>query len=593
MYATASHLAADGSNAKGIADALDHIVNASKVGIDLCMRILAVHDRQHTQVTEGLLAVWLRNPEVKVPERYFVRVLVPVLQLCLDDKLDPPKGSLAAASEHLAKRYHELVSEAHRLEALRRALNARDPGAASKALTKLGIEAPSLSDDLMSSLPALLFDVIEKITDTEVEMLFPLTHFSTFKRSVLGSANAQGLLLRLVLRSGDSPFQFCIHLKGENVPHEGKHRKWLVGDGRRAPHEHFCFGEANRMIFQLARTVFFHLKENFESIEQTYLMLKAKIDILADACIVCGRSHGVSLCRPSVCSSTPCRAIMAQAHPQVRFGAITEDHAVVAVLLTAMNAAAKSLRVDLLLPGCFTKDAAEVTSRIEDLIMFLRASSDSQHFDPGARLPALLSASNSESSEMSPLRASLDWAWNSHGGFLASATGNLKIPSMPEAHQFLLANASPEVERAFNANIDPQQRSSTRVLFHGTSFDRLYAILSQGLKILTSTSLQRHGGAHGTGIYLAEEPSVASGYANVGGAGWIDSPFKNCEVILGCEYAGDDRAIMAPGIYVVTDTSRVIVRHVFLTPTGMQMPERRHVEPAMMSVYNSLRSRAY
>jgi len=102
----------------------------------------------------------------------------------------------------------------------------------------------------------------------------------------------------------------------------------------------------------------------------------------------------------------------------------------------------------------------------------------------------------------------------------------------------------------------------------------LYYILSQGIEILTFTNPQRHGGAHGTGIYLAEEPNFASGYASVA-PGWHKSPFKDCEVIVGCEYAGDDRAIKAPGIYVVTDTSRVIFRHVFLAPAGAQMPERR------------------
>ncbi|KAF2647450.1 hypothetical protein K491DRAFT_569114, partial [Lophiostoma macrostomum CBS 122681] len=48
-------------------------------------------------------------------------------------------------------------------------------------------------------------------------------------------------------------------------------------------------------------------------------------------------------------------------------------------------------------------------------------------------------------------------------------------------HQFVLANAAPELEHAFAKQL-PRYNPTTRVLFHGTSLDRLPSILAQGLK---------------------------------------------------------------------------------------------------------------
>ncbi|KAF1363819.1 hypothetical protein EJ07DRAFT_87266, partial [Lizonia empirigonia] len=51
----------------------------------------------------------------------------------------------------------------------------------------------------------------------------------------------------------------------------------------------------------------------------------------------------------------------------------------------------------------------------------------------------------------------------------------------PGTHQFVLANASPKLEKTFVSKIQWTKRETT-VLFHGTSLDRLPAILSQGLR---------------------------------------------------------------------------------------------------------------
>lgn len=219
-----------------------------------------------------------------------------------------------------------------------------------------------------------------------------------------------------------------------------------------------------------------------------------------------------------------------------------------------------------------------------------------EDFDPGFQLTTFLKcySANSTSTELAKL---LVWACNSYRGFLTAATGQLRIPSLPGAHQFLLASAPPELELAFAANMVTTAGTST-VLFHGTSLDRLHAILCQGLRVCSGTALQRNGASWGNGVYMAEDPMTAWGYAKTaasgtGGAntGWKGSAFHDLRVLLGCELSGATAPAVA-GIHVITDPSRLMVRYLFLMAPTARMPIAGHVVPAMQSVFASLRSGA-
>jgi hypothetical protein len=108
------------------------------------------------------------------------------------------------------------------------------------------------------------------------------------------------------------------------------------------------------------------------------------------------------------------------------------------------------------------------------------------------------------------------WVCTAYRGFLSSAKGQLRIPSLPQGtHQFILANSNPEHETAFAEHLSATPL--TRVLFHGTSLDRMFAITCQGLRVLSNTPLQAHGAAAGAGVYCAEEPSMSWGYSSLAG----------------------------------------------------------------------------
>lgn len=81
----------------------------------------------------------------------------------------------------------------------------------------------------------------------------------------------------------------------------------------------------------------------------------------------------------------------------------------------------------------------------------------------------------------------LSWLCGSQRGFVVSATDRYRIPIFAGVQQFLVVDAPPEVEAAFAKHNDLMPRN---ILFHGTSLDRLYSVLCQGLRVLSGTALQ-------------------------------------------------------------------------------------------------------
>jgi hypothetical protein len=113
--------------------------------------------------------------------------------------------------------------------------------------------------------------------------------------------------------------------------------------------------------------------------------------------------------------------------------------------------------------------------------------------------------------------------------------------------QFVLANTAPEQGLAFAYHTTrPPATTTARVVFHGTSLDRLYLILRHGLQP-GAGKWSRHGALYGLGIYLADEPATALDFATLSRTVWPHSSLDTCKIVLGVELAGGKPAI-APGI---------------------------------------------
>ncbi|KAF2459364.1 hypothetical protein BDY21DRAFT_419931 [Lineolata rhizophorae] len=185
----------------------------------------------------------------------------------------------------------------------------------------------------------------------------------------------------------------------------------------------------------------------------------------------------------------------------------------------------------------------------------------------------------------------LSWACFTYRGYLMPATGQLRILNMPKIHQFVLANASPDLESRFEAEVQASGgHDTTRIVFHGTRFDRLYPILQQGLQVCSGTNLEIHGAISGNGIYAANEPSYALQYAHQLDHAWRNSKFKKVRVLLGVELAGTGNLLTNRGVWVVSNPDRLMVRYIFVLEEGANAPLAMHIAQPIMSGISMLKA---
>lgn len=582
VWSSTAFLERDGCNSMELRQAVDWLFEATAYGTDVYLRIIEIYHESSPEVAQALLVGWLQNPDLTQADKEALKRLGGVMGFCLNsgNYLDV---KASAANKYIIDEMAALRAEVQRLSGLRRSLKIKDPEGTSALCAELGFDDTSPLGDEIASLPHELLNLIEMVDDDVFEMHFPLTHHTALQRAGMGTGSAQSLIVRLVVGISSLSAGFCIHLDNElrGLAESSGHSPWLVLDKNSDPGAPLCQGQINRATYQLGHFLSRHLRLGPKPLEETYKMVKLSLDNMSEVCIICGLPHGIRLRRSGLCQNSTCSALYLEANLNIQFSELREDTQVADLLLTAVQAAVFSNNMALLpcWPGKKLKTITEILSNLPS-ITTLPASKD---------LHAAL-----EHSDEFPL-IFLKWMFGQYGGYLVSATGivpatcQMRIPSMPGAYQFLLANAAPHLEKAFALKMG----GPTTVVFHGTSMDRLYAILCQGLQVLSGTPLQKTGAARGNGIYVAEEPRTSWGYASTyictARAGWNSGTFDNFRVLLACEASG---IVPGGGFHVVTDPSALILRYIFLIPPSMRAPLAAHIVPAMASVFASLRSGA-
>jgi hypothetical protein len=595
IYKLIPRLTATGSNADQVLSALNSLALVSEDGVDACLKLMEFHEHNATEIAEVMLEGWLKASNLTKFDEMALECTATLLGVRAGIRGSWSEDSLNIVADYLDTQYSIIMAEAQRLGAMRVALKKADPAGTSLLLAEVNIEDVSRIEAALSDLPPRLLNIVERVSEFEIEMLFSLTHLTQLQKGAIGIRNSQSLSLRLMIVGDEMPPGFCIHLDtdsnetngrtsyfGDQEAIVGMHSPWIVFEHDGNPDAPVCHGKITPCKYQLTRLLHRHLVDGFTSLEKIHDVVTTALNGMGKLCITCGSAHGVNLRRSTVCKEIWCHNAFENADLDIRLSDIRSDPLVVDLLLTMVFAAAKFDNLSLL-PGCpFTSTA--VVLQIINSLPSMKSLSKNRH--PGTRVHSL-------GDQVVQL---LIWICTSYRGFLTSATGSLKIPSMPpDTHQFLLANVSPEQESDFISHIekDPAGSNNTRVLFHGTSLDRLFAIICQGLQIKSGTTLQSNGASSGAGIYMAEEPSVSWRYAtrNRGANNWPESAIKGFRVVLGCENAGP--AVGISGVHVVKDPTTVIIRYVFLIPNSVKkLPIRNHLVTAMLSVFRGLRSGA-
>ncbi|KAH3982243.1 hypothetical protein HBI81_034510 [Parastagonospora nodorum] len=532
-------------------------------------------------VAEIMIAGWIQSDDINENDKTAISSLAGILEMCVEWFSDETwTMKLKEATRFWEDIENEIIAEATRLEGLTKSMRKRDPKGTALLLQELGLPNNSQLDREMDDLPPGFIDIVERVGEDEAEINFPLNHFTDLQREAMGiPAGANTFLLRLVFPSTHSElFEFCVHFNTDKDLDTLDHT--TCSTDARTTRMNVCKTSQSAFTWQLQSIIYTQIQIGNVNIADLHKRLKEKMSCLGQSCVACDVSLQASpkaqIKRSVPCDMVGCARLWYALPLDVRIPELRADIYVVDLMLTSVYAAALTGRTELL-PACPIRNLEHVKTILNSLPSLKLISH-------AVNVSAVLRSYHKDAELL------ISWACVHHRGYIASATGLCKVPTMPAGtHQFVLANARPKLESDFISRMTWTGRKSD-VLFHGTTLDRLPAILAQGLKVCSGTSLQRTGAAHGKGIYMAEDPSTSLAYASPS-LSWRNSGLANMKLLLGCEVvAGAGK--LTSGIHLVTDEISVLVRYVFLLVGGAQVPIAGHIVPAMASGMSALRTGA-
>ncbi|KAK3939276.1 hypothetical protein QBC46DRAFT_151660 [Diplogelasinospora grovesii] len=557
--------------------AVNHATPARRMAFEsLCARHSQNARGWSRVASEALMMAWKLWPELNTSDRESLQTLAALLGL---ESGSPgvDRIGLRMARNALMADHSAIVAKARDLDEMRMALRNQDAARTCAFLEELGVEngRPGVDPDI----PAKLSGCVESVGDKTWEMCFPLSQMTTQQRKLAGIDDASRLLLvRVSFLKPQNP-AFCIHFfPNDELSSDRNHGMWYVNSG--LPDGTVCWAKPTLFLYILSRSLsaFFSPKGgNSIDLVSVHEMVSAVLQNPASHCQVCTEAMLSSrLWRPTICSERKCSdKSQSRAIPlEVRASSLLSDPPVLDLLLTCVYAAAAAkdtmATVDLL-PDCpIAKD------KVGGVI------------DSFPALPAHASAAELLSQiRGGPLASDretlLSWMSVTFRGCLISAPQTTRMPAMPGVVQFLMLNSHPEREQRFSNYHDAGEASG--VTFHGTTADKMWRILTEGLGVINTTpSNRRLQGA----IPLQDEPTSAMRHST-GKKTWKNSMFSNRTLLLACELMGHAHE----GYQAVAgqEHARVAVRYVLLCPPGFAPPHRtRAIEEATQRTFAAIRN---
>jgi hypothetical protein len=572
------------TNSAQVSQAVLAISEVDAKGFAQCQKLLLLC-REDKNVAAARLAVWARMPVLSDATAAALTSLGTFLNLGLDNDWKPPTAAIEAARKDYEMRVAALVARAQQLERTRMSLRRTDPDGVNAIVTELALEeAPSGVASLIAALPNDLTGSINEVGDDEVDLRFALSkELNASEHLAFGLKGTETLTVHLQLNTEGKFDGLCVHLQNRGDRPIQTHKYYK---SKFAPDRLHCDGRLTRLTYVVARNLWRAIHEQGEtSLQVLYEGIRDFMQTGVNRCIVCAGRIGAQLHRGTICTSPGCKQAYLKSPLDLRLQDVRSNGRVVDLLLTSVFAAA-NLKALNLLPDHPSQlnDAAKLQILLNSLppTKTLAAAADFQTGlrGCGQRAEVLLS-----------------WLCTSYRCFLVPATGAYELPNIHKIHQFLVIDNPPEVEAAFAQHNHYKDR---HVLFHGTSIDRLYGILTEGIKVCSNTALQKHGAVHGAGIYTGREPKTAwrfasSTQANSNFNGFYNSrvDFRDSTVVLGLEHAGNDTdGNRKNGVHVIKDATRLIVRYILVVPPSVNYPKASDIVPTMLKTFHSLRASA-
>jgi Poly(ADP-ribose) polymerase catalytic domain len=403
-----------------------------------------------------------------------------------------------------------------------------------------------------------------------IHIPLPLDNFNPFRRIAFGIGNAKVVYLNIRTRA---PFEqpvataFCLHLDEEfgiqdqlflgRVAHGAQCTPWPTGGQH--PNKTFCGSHPNRLIYQLNGIVWRNLRQTAVISDPSLIqnVMTSEIARVSQNCIVCGKSTSSYLIRSTPCSKL-CSIYFRQSQLLVRFPEIRYDRVTVAHIFAALMAAAQCDHLSLLgnIPMSLPKPI---------IITIVNQISEMMKQQP---LDVILANSASVCGGLVDPQAELLVAWG-----LSSYRGC--AVAIPDENVYAKASVffvygTPERENQFAERLAPTGGHSS-IVYHGTTLDRLYPILQNGLQTQLRPEMMQHGAAYGNGVYTTPNINIAPSYSRNGPPtppiaqlGWEQHAYP-VKVLLICELVDMERwKTSHPEILVITDSSNLIVRLVIV-----------------------------
>ena len=396
------------------------------------------------------------------------------------------------------------------------------------------------------------------------------------------------------LNSAASVDAFCVHAStdistlNDLTQNFSNHTFFHFPSG--APRRLYCYSRQSRICYIVAREIYVLLSAGVNSPETLHSKLSRALCTLHTRCIICRCTMGAAIHRLTLCSSISCLREYLAADLNIRCEDVLLQSSSISIILASVQAVAQKNNVSLL-PGWPVSrlgNPGDILATVQSLpsLAYPILSSDLNQF---------LSGQYAAFATLKQVEVLLSWICTRFRGNVLAAYSTYILPGLDGVAQFLVADSQPEIAASFAKHDHLQPR---HVLYHGTSIDRLYSVLVQGLQVLSGTPLAQHGAVYGSGIYMAREPSLALSYARAN-IPKTTTPIPNLKgdvssarLLLACEHAGNDISTPSrapPGMHIIQDPSRILIRYIFLVPSSTRVPKASELSAAILKNVKHLR----